>query len=972
MVALLATIVAPRSSSAQCDIDISTGFDQDEGVALAEGVLDEDYLAIGPDGTEATPYTLVSDGFPIPPWFANSESSLWIVPNADLDANAAPGRWVYSITFEIDDGDPELATLVGQWATDNSGVDIVINGMSAGLTSGGFGAWSVFPPDAGAGLFVEGENTIEFHVDNAPPGDNPTGLRVEACVGLPAPEERPLNISTGFDAEVGATVGDSEPDPTYTIRGSEIVGSVAAMAIPEVGFPDFPPWRTNTVNSRWIGPDDSEAIAVAGEYTYGMVITLPVEVDVSLAMLDCSVASDDELLDVLVNGEPLGLSFAGSEELTALPVGAGQGAFRRGANTIEFVVNNFEEGPTGLRVDGEIVEGPPPVDQEATLFGLETGFDDDTGATIGNSLPDDHWVIIGPPDSGLFEEATVVPDDVWPIVPEVWTASSARAKWIGTSNVSSNGPEGVYTFRVLVEIPDGVDAEEAAIIGRWTSDNQGVDVLVNGVSTGTAPTGNFRALEPIPPDAGFGLFENGINTVDIVIQNAGPGEGPVGLFVEAIVGTGVVDPSDLSTGISARGIGPLPAGMDDERYLFVGPDRGEVSRAVVVGSPQPSWLANSTTSKWIGLDGGTSNGAAGDYTYIFEFTAPAEVNPDRVALVGGWAAASSGVDIVLNGESLELTADGPGALTPFPDGAGLGKMLIGANTLEFVVHAESPTALRVEARIESVPRDDPFDISTGVVDGATLGDGELDDKWEITDVFGILDAATTMPAVDVPADWIANANTSRWVGPVNALVAEAGEYAYVTRVTLDTQEQADSAVIRGLFAADNDVLDVRINDQSTGLVSTGSFVAYTPFPERFGRGLFQVDENEIRILVSNAGAAANPSGLRVDAVVDVEGEAPPDRRRFMRGDATQDGALNLTDAVRIFRFLFLGDEPPTCRETMDADNNGTVVLTDGVVILNYLFQGGAALASPHRECGLDPDAPGSRGDLGCESHPPCE
>jgi hypothetical protein len=95
---------------------------------------------------------------------------------------------------------------------------------------------------------------------------------------------------------------------------------------------------------------------------------------------------------------------------------------------------------------------------------------------------------------------------------------------------------------------------------------------------------------------------------------------------------------------------------------------------------------------------------------------------------------------------------------------------------------------------------------------------------------------------------------------------------------------------------------------------------------------------------------------------------------FHRGDTTGDGALELTDAVRVFGFLFLGDPPPTCRETADADNTGVIELSDGVVILNFLFLGQAAPADPGpttSPCGPDPDKPGSPGDLGCEVYDGC-
>ncbi len=97
----------------------------------------------------------------------------------------------------------------------------------------------------------------------------------------------------------------------------------------------------------------------------------------------------------------------------------------------------------------------------------------------------------------------------------------------------------------------------------------------------------------------------------------------------------------------------------------------------------------------------------------------------------------------------------------------------------------------------------------------------------------------------------------------------------------------------------------------------------------------------------------------------------PAGQLFHRGDSDDNGDLQLTDAVRILGFLFLGQAPPTCLEAADADNNGKLELTDAVRILGFLFLGGPAPAppgSPPGDCGLDPV---DTGDLGCESYTHC-
>ena len=67
-----------------------------------------------------------------------------------------------------------------------------------------------------------------------------------------------------------------------------------------------------------------------------------------------------------------------------------------------------------------------------------------------------------------------------------------------------------------------------------------------------------------------------------------------------------------------------------------------------------------------------------------------------------------------------------------------------------------------------------------------------------------------------------------------------------------------------------------------------------------------------------------------------------------RGDADDNGQVQLTDAVNILGFLFQGSAAPTCMDAADADNNDEVQLTDAVRILGFLFQGSEPPVDPDR------------------------
>jgi hypothetical protein len=93
---------------------------------------------------------------------------------------------------------------------------------------------------------------------------------------------------------------------------------------------------------------------------------------------------------------------------------------------------------------------------------------------------------------------------------------------------------------------------------------------------------------------------------------------------------------------------------------------------------------------------------------------------------------------------------------------------------------------------------------------------------------------------------------------------------------------------------------------------------------------------------------------------------------FHRGDSDHNGRTELTDAVRILNFLFLGTGVLRCADAADADDNGSLELTDAVRILNFLFLGTGIIPAPGAAgtsaCGPDKTPDGAR-ELDCEEYP---
>jgi hypothetical protein len=88
---------------------------------------------------------------------------------------------------------------------------------------------------------------------------------------------------------------------------------------------------------------------------------------------------------------------------------------------------------------------------------------------------------------------------------------------------------------------------------------------------------------------------------------------------------------------------------------------------------------------------------------------------------------------------------------------------------------------------------------------------------------------------------------------------------------------------------------------------------------------------------------------------------------FRRGEASGDGAVNITDALFTLNHLFLGGAAPACLAAADANGDLLLNITDPLALLGHLFLGGPAPPAPFPECGPDPGA----GALPCERAAGC-
>ena len=114
-------------------------------------------------------------------------------------------------------------------------------------------------------------------------------------------------------------------------------------------------------------------------------------------------------------------------------------------------------------------------------------------------------------------------------------------------------------------------------------------------------------------------------------------------------------------------------------------------------------------------------------------------------------------------------------------------------------------------------------------------------------------------------------------------------------------------------------------------------------------------EKSVRVQIQNRGNS--PIDLRLVIGATGIGTGKPAEPAFRRSDVDDNSQIELTDAIALLNYQFLGGAAPRCQDAADVDDNGVLELTDPIAILNYLFLAGATPAPPGPlNCGVDPGA----------------
>jgi hypothetical protein len=204
-----------------------------------------------------------------------------------------------------------------------------------------------------------------------------------------------------------------------------------------------------------------------------------------------------------------------------------------------------------------------------TLY--NTGVDASGNPLPDGTLGDPHYTITNisvtspsyPLGTGTTDTMVRTSVGGYPIGP--WIGDDLRSAWIGPANDSQlNGPPAIYTYETTFTV-SAFAAPTAMISGGWSTDNNGIEILLNGNVVVNQPT-SFTQFS-----AGFNLFsitsgfQAGLNTLDFIVSNGHYDDNPN-------TGTGGSDPAWNPTGLRVEMTGtvdaPVPPTVAMSAILF--------------------------------------------------------------------------------------------------------------------------------------------------------------------------------------------------------------------------------------------------------------------------------------------------------------------------------------------------------------------------------------------------------------------
>ena len=432
----------------------NTGVDGN-GNVLPDGSIDPHYqITMNPDTGSTNALVEINNVFPLNgAWTPDNAVAKWIGPESNT-VSSASGEYIYRTWFDATGRDPRTLVIIGQWTSDNEGLDIRINGTSTGnpegLTLSSYTGFTIYGTNAlYASKLVSGTNYLDFVMQND--GAGYTGLQIE-----------------------------------YLLSN---------LLIP----PNVPPTITSSPASQTASAGDTVTFTAAAG------------------------GSSPLYYQWLMNGTPL----AGQTTLTLTlsNVTAASSGF------YSILVSNVAGATNSPTASLNVAFQPIP----GVAFGTGVGPD---GSLLAAPSVDPHYILAASADPGFQGPNAIVVSNAWP-VGAAWIANGPNSAWIapqadqsGTTypdGTYGGNAEGNYTYETAIDLT-GQNLSNVFLSGGWALDNTGIDILVNGVSSGNTAS-SYATLTPFVLTVTNGLVA-GANIIDFEMSNAPSTPNPTGIRID--------------------------------------------------------------------------------------------------------------------------------------------------------------------------------------------------------------------------------------------------------------------------------------------------------------------------------------------------------------------------------------------------------------------------------------------------------
>lgn len=202
-----------------------------------------------------------------------------------------------------------------------------------------------------------------------------------------------------------------------------------------------------------------------------------------------------------------------------------------------------------------LVAAPAFAQATPGFFNLYNTGVDDSHHVLANGAAETHYVVNDLWYGGTVNQYAMTSAFGYPIDPNgPWLADNTKSDWIGPTNQSDSF---YYDYQTTFTLT-GYEAARASIAGRWSTDDYGIDILLNGQSLGIG-AGNFTSWYNFNITSGF---VTGTNTLDFLVYNTG---GPGGLRAEL---AGNV-PEPASWAMMLGGFGLIGGALRSRRRMAV-------------------------------------------------------------------------------------------------------------------------------------------------------------------------------------------------------------------------------------------------------------------------------------------------------------------------------------------------------------------------------------------------------------------